>query len=219
MAALTFPLSVASFFGKLRVQDVRFQDVEPQQVDRTANGTVLKASLGEPVWRGTVRLANDANFHRGAETEALLSLASRAGASFLIYDPRKSFPKLDPTGSILGATVPSLSAIDADRRRLSLSGLPSGYTMSPGDLLGWQYGSSPVRYAYHRIVVGAVANGSGNTGLMEVTPTIPVAATAGAAVSLIRPVMKAVMQPDPDYGGGGRRGVLGASFGFSQTLR
>ena len=215
MAALSYPLSVSDFFGRLNIASMKMHAPEPQQVDQTAGGTVLKASIGTTLWQGSISLGDDGDFDRGIEIESLMSLASRSGASFLMYDARKPFPKADPHGTILGSASPTIDSIDSDNRRLSLTGLPAGYILSTGDMIGFQYSGT---YALHRIVVGGFADSAGDMGLIEVTPFISSNASAGAAVTLVRPPMKAIMKPGPDYGGANAGRIIGPGFGFIQTF-
>jgi hypothetical protein len=86
-------------------------------------------------------------------------------------------------------------------------------------MLGFQYGSNPVRYALHRIVVGGTAASGGLTPLMEVVPKLRPGAVAGLPVSLIRPACKARLSPNPSYGAGRQALSRGASLDFIQTLR
>lgn len=215
MSALTYPLPVDDFFGQLHIGSMRMHAPEPQQVDRTAGGTMLKASMGDTLWQGSVSLVDDGDFDRAIALEGLMSLASRAGASFLMYDARKPYPKADPGGHIVSGYAPTIGTIDSDNRRLTLAGMPPGYIMSAGDLIGFQYSGI---YALHRVVVGGMADAAGDTGLIEVTPFISTNATTGAAVTLVRPTIKAIMQPDPEYGGADAGRVMGPSFGFVQSL-
>lgn len=218
MAALTFPLALNAFFDTLDIADVTFEAPEPINMSRTAGGEVIKSSLGPALWQGSVSLLPGSPEDIAA-IEALLSLVGRPGASFMVYDPRKSGPRADPTGSILGASTPTLESVDADMRRLSIEGLPNGYVLSPGDMLAFTYGSNPTRYALHRIIVGATADGLGVTPLFEVTPMIRTGATAGAAVTLVKPACKAVLKDAASYGGGQFGVSSGPSFEFIQTLR
>lgn len=218
--ALASPLTTAQFWDKLqRIAQVQVWLNEPARIDRTAGGVVLKASLGAAVWRASLTLYDDPLWDRAAEVEALIALAARPGMAFLAYDPRKPYPASDPDGSVLGAAVPQISALDANNRELSLSDLPAGYVLTPGDLIGFEYGSSPTRYALHRLVSGATADGTGAAGPVEVTPPIRPGASTGTAVTLVRPVMKAVLEPDPQYGGAVPGVVQGARLGLVQTVR
>ena len=50
----------------------------------------------------------------------------------------------------------------SDNKSLKLGGLPAGYSLRRGDMLHFDYGSSPTRRALHRIVEDATANGPGS---------------------------------------------------------
>ncbi|KJS45244.1 MAG: hypothetical protein VR71_02195 [Roseovarius sp. BRH_c41] len=216
---LAFPLVLAEFQERLKISVSQLVINTPMQIDRTASGVPLPAQLGEPVWRGAFSLppTNDAN--NAARIDALLSVLDTPGASFLVYNPRKTHPADDPTGSILGAATPVISALDgADFRMLSLSGLPASYQLRGGDLIGWQYGSSPTRYALHRLVSDVQANGSGVTASFQVTPPIQPGVTTSTPVTLIKPVIKARLEPNPGYGV--QRPVVseGPQFSFVQIV-
>jgi hypothetical protein len=216
--ALTYPLTHAQFLGALRVEEVTFRLSHPQEHTRLGDGTVISASLGASLWTGTIRLAQ-ANHPRHAQMEALIGLMDQPGATFLCHDPRYLGPASDPSGSILGNRTVTIHSVASTMRELRLTGLPASYVFTSGDMLGFQYGSNPVRYALHRIVVGGTASSTGLTPLMEVVPTLRPGAVAGLTVSLIRPACKARLLPEPTYGAGRQALSRGASFDFIQTLR
>jgi hypothetical protein len=149
----------------------------------------------------------------------LIGLMDQPGATFLCHDRRQIGPASDPTGSGLGSRTVTIHSVASNLRELRLTGLPSGYVLSAGDMLGFQYGSSPVRYALHRIVVGGTASSSGLTPMLELVPNLRPGAVAGMTVSLIRPARKARLLPEPSYGSGRQALSRGASFDFIQTLR
>ncbi|MEN8719144.1 MAG: hypothetical protein ABF296_02630 [Oceanococcaceae bacterium] len=215
---LTYPLSYAQFLGALRVAEVTFRLSHPQEHTRLGDGTVISASLGASLWTGTIRLAQ-ANHPRHAQMEALLALMDQPGATFLCHDPRYVGPTGDPTGTVLGSRTVTIHTVASTLRELRITGLPSGYVLSAGDMLAFQYGSSPIRYALHRIVVGGTASGIGLSPLLEVVPNLRPGVVAGLTVSLIRPACKARLLPDPTYGAGRQALSRGASFDFIQTLR
>ena len=215
---LSYPLSYAQFLGALRVEEVTFRLSHPQEHTRLGDGTVISASLGASLWTGTIRLAQ-ANHARHAEMEALIALMDQPGATFLCHDPRHVGPASDPIGSILGSRTVTIHSVASTMRELRLAGLPSGYILSAGDMLAFQYGANPVRYALHRVVVGGTATSGGLTPLIEVVPNLRPGAVAGLAVSLIRPACKARLLPEPSYGSGRQALSRGASFDFIQTLR
>lgn len=217
--ALSFPLALPEFFDGLRITVAQMAPNQPRKVDRTAGGTVLTASLGDAIWRGSIQIAAENVRTNPFKVEALLSVLDRAGSSFLMYDPRKPYPAADPGGSILGSSTPQIDSVNANNREMSLYGLPPGYVLTAGDLIGYTHGSDPTRYALHRLVSGATADGTGVTPEFEVTPFIQPGVTQGTNVTLIKPVLKAVLVPSPQYGGGRPQIVPGASFDFVQTLR
>lgn len=210
--ALSWPLSLAEFFEDIPFEQTSFRPDKPQAFSRTKGGETIPHRIGTPLWSGEVRIALDRHEH-SARIEAKLAHLQNTGASFLIYDRRKPFPTYDPDGTILGAATPTIASIESNNRDLSIAGLPLGYTLTEGDLIGWQYGSNPTRYALHRIVTGAV---DGN--LIEVDPFVAEGVTVGAPVQLIRPFCKAIVT-SVDWPTG--RGVIssGAAFRWQQTLR
>ncbi len=216
--ALSYPLSYAQFLGALRVEEVTFRLSHPQEHTRLGDGTVISASLGASLWTGTIRLAQ-ANHPQHAAMEALIGLMDQPGATFLCHDPRYLGPASDPTGAILGSRTVTIHSVASSLRELQLTGLPSGYALSAGDMLGFPYGANPVRYALHRIVFGGTASSGGLTPMLEVIPNLRAGAVAGLTVQLIRPACKARLLPEPTYGSGRQALSRGASFDFIQTLR
>lgn len=215
---LSYPLSYEQFLGALRVEEVTFRLSHPQEHTRLGDGTVISASLGASLWTGTIRLAQ-ANHPRHAQMEALIGLMDQPGATFLCHDPRYLGPANDPTGAILGSRTVTIHSVASTMRELRLAGLPSGYILSSGDMLAFQYGSNPVRYALHRIVIGGTASSTGLTPMLELVPNLRAGAVAGLTVSLILPACKARLLPEPTYGAGRQALSRGASFDFIQTLR
>lgn len=216
---LAFPLVLAEFQDRLKISVSQLVVNTPMQIDRTASGVPLPAQLGEPVWRGAFSLPPTNNRSDAARIDALLSVLDTPGASFLVYDPSKTHPADDPTGALLGAATPQIVELDAgDARMLRINGLPGNYQLRGGDLMGVQYGSSPTRYALHRIVSDIKAGPVGATVFFQVTPPIQPGVTTGAAVTLIKPVIKARLEPNPGYGV--QRPVVseGPQFSFVQIV-
>lgn len=216
--ALTYPLPYTQFLAALRVEEVSFRLSQPQEHTRLGDGTVISASLGAALWAGSIRLA-PAPHPRHAQMEALIALMDQPGATFLCHDSRYVGPAADPMGSLLGSAAPTIHTVAANLRELRITGLPAGYVLTSGDMLAFQYGSTPIRYALHRIVVGGTASSGGLTPLIEVVPNLRPGAVAGLTVSLLRPACKARLVPEPTYGSGRQALSRGASFDFIQTLR
>lgn len=217
MAVLSFPATLNEFFGGLAVRAVTFVNREPVESNQMADGTILRASLGAALWQGVVTLRPEPHLASKA-FEAKLSVLQRPGASFLIYDPRDPWPADDKNGTKLGSATPQIMAVNADARRMSLKQMPAGYKLTAGDMLSFQYGTNPVRYALHRLVESVTVSGAGNTPLFEVTPNIRTGAAVSTPVQLVKPYCKAVFSGDPSYGNGSILFTEGAQFPFIQTL-
>jgi hypothetical protein len=219
MALLTFPLSLAAFFDLLPIGAFRIAPQEAVELSETAGGEVLSADIGTSLWTGEIDLSLVTHAEAGDVTP-LLNRLRRPGATFLCADPTRPWPRQDPNGTILGAATPQILAVGASMLELSFSGLPSGYVLSRGDRVSFTYLSNPTRYAHHELVAGAVANGSGQTGLIEVTPPIKPGAAAGAAVQLVWPRLKARLIPGTVDLGQARETITDSmKFGWTQTLR
>jgi len=217
--ALTYPLTTAQFFHKLPIQSISFFLPEVSEVNRNAAGEVFTAELGARLWQGTIQLTPQ-KYATGGEDEALLALVQHPGASFYLYDWRRRTPLKDPTGSIMGASSPVIASLNANTRELTISGLPAAYVISPGDYIGFNYGSSPVRVAYHQVVIGGTASGGGVSPSIEVIPPIRSGATVSTAVRFFQGPIKAVVVPGSVQRPSGARGISsGLSFDFMQTLR
>lgn len=217
--ALTYPLTGAQFFDRLRAAEVSFSLPDMREFSEDAGGNLFTSDHGARLWRGSVSIAP--HFHaRTAEIEALVSLCLQSGASFLAYDRRREYPAIDPRGIILGSTVPVIASLDANNCELTLSGLPAGYVLTAGDHLSFTYGAAPLRYALHRVVVGSVANSAGIMGPIQVDPFLRSGVAVGAAVRLVRPFCKMILSPgsyQPSSGGANRISA-GLAFRFQQTL-
>lgn len=137
--AVGFPLQVERVQGAMKISTRQFHVTSPQNISRTAAGATLRASLGEPVWRGAFQLPPTNDRSRMARDTAVLSVLDRAGGSFLVYDPAKTHPADDPAGAVLGNATPSIRDFDVtDARYIALKGLPAPqYWLRTGDYIGW----------------------------------------------------------------------------------
>ena len=225
--ALSFPLSTADFFSGLAVESVTWDLGESLGISRTGGGAVLTYDDGPRLWRGTVYLRP--GYHDDiSEQAAKLDLIRYSGRPFFAYNPVRAGPRYDPSGIVLAASTPTIGAIASNNRDLTISGLPSSYVLSAGDLLSFTYLSSPTRYAMHRVAVGAIADTSGSA-TVELSSYIRTGAAAGASITLIKPFIKAVYIPGSfgftsmmsgagSYGASQINVTAGPSFQFIQTL-
>lgn len=216
---ITFPLPLSGFLDLLAVRRITMTPSESVIQSTTRGGEVLRADHGTRLWSGRIEVA-PANRAEMDQQVALAEALLEAGGSFMVARRSRIGPQADPTGSILGASAVTISAISADRRDLSLAGLPSGYTLTRGDLLSFVYGSAPSRHALHRVLSTRTANGSGVMTQVAVTPLVRAGAAVGNAVTLVRATCKAVIVPGT-WSADTEANTLseGFSFDWRQTLR
>lgn len=213
MAVLTFPLALAQFFDLLPISACRIDMPDTVDVGETQGGELVTADIGEALWAGQIDM--DEVLHAEAATvRPLINLLRRASTSFLVSDATRPWPRLDPNGTIIAGSNPTILAIGGTDREISLAGLPVGYQISRGDLVSFTYASNPTRYALHEFVGSGAANASGQTALLEVTPPIRSGAVAGAAVQLVWPRCKARFEP-----GTADTGMAVATITKNMTLR
>lgn len=217
--SLTFPLPLADFWDLLPIATLSMDCAPQLELSGTGAGQQLTRERAPALWRGSVTLGRTIP-EEAAEVSALIDLVRQPGASFLACDLTRPCPALDPDGSVLGASALTVHSISADWRELRLTGLPPHYQIRRGDMVGVTWGASPLRYGLHRIVVASSADAAGLTGWIEVAPALPWALTAGAAASLSRPPVKAMIVPNSTKVSTLRRGILeGVSFDFLETKR
>ena len=138
---LPSPLAVTDFQDILCVSTRGFFPSAPMNQARAANGTILRSSIGETVWRGSFQTDITVDRAEAGRLQALLSILDRAGASFLVYDPAKQYPADDPDGAALAGLTPSVRSFDLDDARLvALQGLPANFRLAAGDYVGWRTG-------------------------------------------------------------------------------
>ena len=217
--AVSFPRSVASLADRLKISSVRWILQEQQEFSGLGSGEFLVADLAPRFWKADVSFATMSN-DDAADFQADIETLDGAINAFYLYDPRKMFPRSDPDGSILGASAVQIATLGANNKSLSLSGLPSGYVLSKGDLFHFDYGASPVRRALHRIVETVVAGEAGVSPVFEVRPHFLPGVAAGLAIKLVKPAAKMRIVPGSfDAGTGALGGITsGMSFQAMQTL-
>lgn len=215
--ALSFPLSADQFFDLLSVSECTFSLDEAMQSSQTGGGEVISASVGSRLWMGQIAL--NRGYHAVvAQQNAILDMLREPGRSFFAYDFARQYPFADQGGYILGAATPTIASLPSNRE-IAIEGLPPGYLLSPGDRMSFEYGSNPTRHALHQVAVGGRSDASGNL-TVEVSPGVRSGATAGAAITLIRPQIKAIIVPGSTQIGASGAGISeGASFSIVQTLR
>lgn len=217
--AFQFPLTFEQFLDKLPIRELDFDIPESVEISETGGGEILPADLGSQLWQGEVVL-DDMPAAEAAEALAMISVARRPGASFMIYDVGLPGPRLDRSGALLGGATPVLEAVAGNRREMRIGGLTPGYPLHRYDHLAFAYGDDPVRYARHRIVSQGNASASGQIAALEVVPSIRPGVAIGTPITLIKPACKAMIVPGSVQSGRRRHTMtVGVSFKFIQLLR
>lgn len=217
--ALTFPLAISSFWDDSRVLirggSLALSDVRRHHM--TAGGAILDSSRGFRMWAGSAELTM-LSHESAIGVDTILAMLTEGGASFLLYDKRKSKLAADPNGLQSGITM---TAVGANKVDITLSGFSAGFQLYAGDSLSFTYGSNPLRYAYHRVVQAPnAADGFGVATSVQVTPPIRDGYTLPASVTVNKARLKAKIVPGSLVMSHGRPGRLsdGAKFDFVQTL-
>lgn len=190
--ALTFPLSYEAFAAKIGVVSMDWTLQDNRTYSGMGSGQIIEADLA-PQLRTASATLQPWYADEAAEIEALIEAIVRSKGTFYIADPRKVGPAYDPTGSVLGASTPTISGASGNTS-LAITGLPAGYVLTIGDYLSFDYGT-PARRAHHRILETMTASGGGFTNLFEVAPFLRQAPTVGTSVTLVRPSFKAMIVP------------------------
>lgn len=205
------------FFNLLKIARAQFDLPSSLVITRSAGGDVMRSDRGARLWRVNCAMPPLRNAD-AAEVRAMMHYLRGAGTTCVVRPKPNPYPAYDPDGTILGASAVTIYDLIAGNRELRLQGLPAGYVLTPGDYLSFNYGTDPIRYAFHQIVVGGTTAGTGITPNIEVVPPIRPGAAVGEAVRLGRPLMKTVVV-DGDIGTSGPRITDGMSLTLQQTLR
>jgi hypothetical protein len=156
------------------------------------DGTGIETELADPRWLLDIVTA-PLDYHDHMRMEGWTGRVRTISAGrFYGFDPRRRRPRaysqdVVPPAPTLGAAIPANPP-----RLVTLAGLPAGYQLSAGDHIGYT-ASNNVR-SVHRLVADATANGAG-VAIVSVLPRILLAAPAGSAVSLDRPLVLMHMLP------------------------
>jgi len=218
--AISFPVSLDEFFHKLAVTSASPDLSESMEVEEDGWGSLITTDLGERLWEMDITLAQ--GYYRDVEAQkAKLHVLRQAGRPLLVFPLPNYFPANDPDGTILASATPTLNTVNPNMRDIRLNDMPPGFVLKAGDFLSFQYGSNPIRYAFHQIVTDtATTFASGLTPAFEVVPNIRDGYTIGAEVQLLYPRFKALVLPGSvNPGKSSGKFTTGVTFRVRQTLR
>lgn len=187
--AFVYPLSLTVFADQLGIASVRWRPGHQQEYSGLGSGSSIGADVAPALREADVSSAMMAHSD-AARIMALIESLGGIISTFYMYDPRKLYPAADPDGTILGANVVTINALNANNKAMRLAGLTAGYVLTAGDFLSWDYGSSPVRRAYHRVLETVTADGTGLSPEFEVRDFIRTGSSTGLVVTLKKPAGK-----------------------------
>jgi hypothetical protein len=178
-------------FDLCKVVDATFWPLNRQELSRSAGGRTQAKDFGTPLWRASFTTAPALRYDAADIEAALISLNGSVG-SFLAYDVRRPYPRAHRAGDFTDAAeIGYLSPVDGFI--LGLSGMPQGFTLSPGDYIGFEYGGAPSR-SLHMVTEGSVFDGSG-AAVVRVFPAIPPGAALSAPVTFKRAPCEMILEP------------------------
>lgn len=213
-------LSRSAFMRKLTIESASFAAPAQREVTNLASGEALSAEIAPALWSGKIGLS-PMQGSKAREIVSVLHHLEISGNAFRAFHPEKLWPLTDAGGVTAAAATITISAHDASASTITLAGLPNGYVISPGDMISWEYGSSPTRYALHEFREGATV-AAGTSGALQVYPHIRGTVPTDAPAEMVRPWCKAIILPgSTDFGAWNARSQTldGVAFEFRQSLR
>lgn len=192
--SLSFPLSLASLADLLHLESAPWNLARNDTYSTLGSGEFIVSELAPPLWEAECRSVPLT--HAAAEQiAAVLRALDGSSQAFYLYNPKMRYPQADPDGTTLGSSSVVVNTINANRKALTISGLPAAYVITVGDYLQIDYASS-ARRALLQVVETVTANGSGVTPEFEVRPHIRSGITTTLAVVLKNPSAKVKIVPD-----------------------
>jgi hypothetical protein len=186
--SITYPRDMIE---PLRIRSCTFEPLEIQARNPARGGQVQVVELGPTVWSMKYE-TTPMNETMGAAWEAWFSSLRGGRRLFKAWHPYRRYGLAYPSGGPLAFSGDcTLAAIGVGLDTVTLSGLPAGYVLSPGDLMSWQHAANS--QALHRVVEGATASAGGGA-TVTVEPTVR-PSPGSTAVALVKAWCHAVVDP------------------------
>lgn len=186
--ALTFPYPAAYLADTLLYRN--FDGPHLQRFDEqsgSGDGRLWNTELAPPLWRASASLA-PVPWRTGHAINGKIAALDGANKTFLLPVPEYDGPAWGATG-LDSVTVGS---IRADRGAISLAGTPTGFRVTVGDFFCVQHSSG-------RVYFGQFEEAGTPGTLREIRPYLSLGVAVGAAVQLVRPYFKAMVQNYTKY--------------------
>lgn len=191
--SLSLPISRQNLADLLPIETVTWSLGEDQELSGTGAGELLAADLGPRLWSASCStIAADIDTIEGLRGR--LNALDGAISSFYLFDPRRPCPSTDPTGALLAGAAVTIKSIAANRKELTLTGLPAGLVLPMGTFLSVTAGA-PSRTALLQLAGGVTADPDGEAGPVELRPHLRPWVAAAQTVTVIRPVAKVKLVP------------------------
>jgi hypothetical protein len=156
---------------------------------RTGAGDDLTTDLMTPLWRGEITIDPSLRHAEALAAQARISTLNGVIGRFYMYDPRMPYPIGDPMGTIINAHALTIqiAEISSDRTRVKFKKMPPNYWLNVGDRFHSEFAASPVHRSYYFIVTRIKSDVDGNTGWIDVSPTMMVGQDVNDIVVIARP--------------------------------
>ncbi len=201
---MTYPMDWADFAGLMPILSAPWRLRRFEQITWSGGAVPDVSEMADPRWSCRVTL-DVMDLDAAIEMQALIEMHGSAHP-FLLHDPARLAPRLDPGGIVYGSSTPILLSVAPGG--VAVSGLPAGYVLSRGDRLDIDHGSTRAIYS---VAAPTTADGAGITPLIPLMPPPRTLAAIGQAANLVRPVGSMVILPDSydpgQHSGGVVRGI------------
>lgn len=187
-------MATTDLMEALRIASASFMLSSGQEISGQASGRVRVRDIRPALWTADFR-SDLLTLDELGSAQALIEALDGSSASFLAWNPARQWPRLDPDGTVLGASTVTVKSVGVDGKSLALQGLPAAYQLSRGDLLASDFGAGPARALYRVIDASVTADGSGDTAEFEVRPHILSGADVDDPVELLRPAAEMMIVP------------------------
>jgi len=190
--AITYPINLLPGFpGWTTGFSLRWRQEQSTQ----ASGRILVKDMGSPLW--TLRAATKVLSPNNLDLwRAKITSLENGLQTFLAYPMSRCYPILYPqgtwpTGAAFTGLTANLASINANRKAITLSALPAGFTLSPGDYISITVGT---RKDLHQVMEAATA-AAGTTTLFEIRPSLWPDVTITKAVAVKQPACEMAVVP------------------------
>jgi hypothetical protein len=184
--ALSFPRQMLNYgIGAQRFELQRVDYVSPR-----VDGRIAAVTSGWSLWTATWSFTGMSEERSQAWRAWVASLRGPQrlfyGADLLRREPLHGLGGFDGDADAW--------SVGTDRDVLTLTGLPSGFRLSPGDYVGFRWGDTK------RAMVRVLETSTGSTAVVTVEPAVPNVVPADAVAYLANPVCLMRLLPDTELG-------------------